>query len=242
MDEYTQNIPWLSKEFDHMNETINPTLRFPWLQIGRLVLILAFIQGLRVAAGLIFRSLTVPDLFAWDVFQVVLFIFLGTGLVLLTRRYGVNLNFWPGLTSLKSRILYLGGSAFLLIMLFISFVLTRFDLSFMIFQLSSVVVVPLFEELLFRGFVWARLQKFITNGWKVLVVNMILFGLWHLGYADSVAFRMAQNGMPGDLFAIMLMKVVIGAAYGLVTGFVRLKGKNCSASFLLHALLNLFGK
>lgn len=225
-----------------MTESTNPAVRFSWSEIGRIGLILALIQGLRVAAGLLFRSLTMPDLFTWDVFQVVLFILLAAGLVLLTRRHGVNLDFWPNLPSRRLRVLYLGGSAFLLIMFFIPIILTRFNLPFMIFQLSSVVVVPLFEELLFRGFVWARLEKFLPGGWKVLAVSLILFGLWHLGYADTVAFRMAQNGMGGDLAWIMFMKVVIGAGFGLVTGFVRLKAGSCSASFLVHALLNLFGK
>ncbi len=225
-----------------MTETINEPERFPWSEIGRLFLILAFIQGLRVAAGALFQILTAPGLFAWDVFQVVLFVLIGICLVLLSRRNGINLNFWPKLTSRRSWIIYLSISIFLFIMLGISFILNRFDLSFVLFQFSSVIIVPVLEELLFRGFVWARLEKKINNGWMILFISLILFGLWHLGYADSVAFRMTQNGVQDDLMKIMLMKVVIGGSYGLVTGFMRLKTKNCSASFLVHALLNLFGK
>lgn len=225
-----------------MTEMTNPPTHLPWKEIGRLVLILALIQGLRIGAGALFRSLVVPDLFTWDVFQIILFILLGTGVVLLARHQGLNLNVWPKLTSRRSRVLYLGSSFFLLIMLVISFVLNRFDAPFVVFQISGVVVVPLFEELLYRGFVWARLEKVMSSEWKILAASLILFALWHLGYADSVVFRMAQNGMQGDLVKIMLMKVFIGAGYGLVTGFVRLKAKNCSASFLVHAVLNLFGK
>lgn len=214
----------------------------PWGEIVRIGLILALIQGLRVAAGAGLRAVSKPDLLTWDLTQVALFGLLGVGVVLMARQSGDRLVFRPDLSPRQSKMIYLGAGIFLFFMILSSIIMNNFAAQFTVQQLSSVIVVPLFEELLFRGWAWNRLENQSGRGWVTLIVTLALFSLWHLGYADTVAFRMAENGKQGDLVNIMLMKTVIGAGYGLVTGFVRLKARNCSASFLIHALLNLFGR
>lgn len=99
------------------------------------------------------------------------------------------------------------------------------------------IVTPVFEELIFRGYIWNKLNKIFSKEWKTYIVSTVLFGLWHLGYISSIAFRVDTG-----LANAMMWKVIVGLCFGVVLGAVRLKTKNCYSTILLHGVMNLFGK
>jgi len=99
------------------------------------------------------------------------------------------------------------------------------------------IVTPVYEELVFRGLVWNRLAAVCTKPWIVYAWTVLLFGVWHLGYFDSVAYRVEIG-----LMSIMAWKAITGVLYGVVLGALRLKTKNCYSTMLLHGVLNLFGR
>jgi len=103
------------------------------------------------------------------------------------------------------------------------------------------VITPVFEELIFRGYVWNKLNTIFKKEWGTYIVTAVLFGVWHFGYFDSIAFRVELLGHTG-LAKIMLMKVVIGLAFGVVLGAFRLITKNSYSTILLHGVMNIFGK
>lgn len=100
----------------------------------------------------------------------------------------------------------------------------------------SSIVTPIFEELIFRGYIWNRLNTIIEKEWITYIVSTVLFALWHLGYIDSLAFR-TDTGLAN----VMLWKVFTGLCYGVVLGALRLKTKNCYGAMLLHGVMNIFG-
>ena len=85
-----------------------------------------------------------------------------------------------------------------------------------------------------------RLTRKLFSYILVLVFYALLFGLWHLGYADAVAWRIAQPDMGGgmDLAAIMAGKVLFGTAIGVVFGALRLRWGTCLPSGILHGIWN----
>ncbi len=99
------------------------------------------------------------------------------------------------------------------------------------------IVTPIFEELIFRGYIWNKLNTVFTKEWKTYIVSTVLFALWHLGYISSIAFRV-ETGLANA----MMWKVIVGLCFGVVLGAVRLKTKNCYSTILLHGIMNLFGK
>lgn len=99
------------------------------------------------------------------------------------------------------------------------------------------IATPIFEELLFRGLVWHTLNQAFTGKWACYLISTLLFGLWHLGYADNISFRV-QTG----LTHILLWKVLVGLAFGLVLGTMRLWRKDCYSCMLLHGAMNVFGR
>lgn len=99
------------------------------------------------------------------------------------------------------------------------------------------IVTPIFEEIIFRGYVWNKLNQIFSKEWKTYIVSTILFALWHFGYIRSIAFR-----VQGDLLSVMVWKVITGLCFGIVLGAVRLKTKNCYSTILLHGIMNIFGR
>ncbi|MEA4853058.1 MAG: CPBP family intramembrane glutamic endopeptidase [Christensenella sp.] len=111
------------------------------------------------------------------------------------------------------------------------------DLQSFILLFYGSMVVPLFEEIIFRGLLWNGLQKVIGRAWVVYLVTSALFALWHLGYVDSLVLHTEEN-----LSNVLFWKAIVGLFYGLVLGVLRLKTKNCYSTFLLHGILNIFGR
>ena len=99
------------------------------------------------------------------------------------------------------------------------------------------VVTPVFEELIFRGYVWNRLSPLFKREWATYAITTVLFGAWHLGGIDSVAFRIGAG-----LANVMMWKVIVGLYYGVVLGALRLKTKNSYSTMLLHGVMNIFGR
>lgn len=94
------------------------------------------------------------------------------------------------------------------------------------------IVTPVYEELLFRGYLWNRLETVIKKPLFVFLWSVVLFGVWHLGY-------MTTQIAAGEWVPV-LWKLGAGIGYGVVLGLVRLKSKNCYATILVHGVLNLF--
>lgn len=44
------------------------------------------------------------------------------------------------------------------------------------------IVTPVYEELLFRGLIWNAFEKVMPKKRAVLIWNVFLFTIWHLGY------------------------------------------------------------
>ena len=134
---------------------------------------------------------------------------------------------------------------FLFIALFLFFILTIFitksNYKDVIFLISGAIIVPLFEELLFRTYLWEKLKKDYKDEFIVYVIITILFGLWHFGYIDTVKTMMPLNGKVFTM-NIMYYKIITGLVFGVITGFCKYKTKNSYSSFLLHSFLNMLGK
>lgn len=94
------------------------------------------------------------------------------------------------------------------------------------------IVTPVFEELIFRGYLWNRLDAVLSKEVFVFIWSVVLFTVWHMGY-------MIPQLVSGNITAVV-WKLAAGLGYGTVLGIVRLKTKNCYATMLLHGVLNIF--
>lgn len=101
----------------------------------------------------------------------------------------------------------------------------------------SSMVTPIFEELIFRGYIWNKLNTVFEKEWITYIVSTVLFALWHIGYIDAIAFRV-ETGLAIAMFG----KVITGLCFGVVLGAVRYKTKNSYSTILLHGVMNIFGR
>jgi membrane protease YdiL (CAAX protease family) len=87
--------------------------------------------------------------------------------------------------------------------------------------LTVVVVAPIGEETLFRGFLFRGWHRSDKDAWAVIIVIALLWALIHLQYD---LYDMAQ------VFA-----------YGLLLGWLRWKTGSTILTILLHGLINFGG-
>ena len=90
------------------------------------------------------------------------------------------------------------------------------------------IVAPLAEEVIFRGYLFGKIRKFLPAGLTV-VITAVVFGLMHVvGFDDSGAFRAQWNVVIG------LLPLAIGL------GVLREYTGSIWASVILHSIQNTF--
>lgn len=99
------------------------------------------------------------------------------------------------------------------------------QLEYVVAFITLVILAPLAEELLFRGYFFGRLYERFGK-WLAVLVTAVVFGLMHLiGFSDSGI--VLQWGAAADTFSM-----------GLVVGVLRLLSGSIWAGVLLHAIKN----
>ncbi len=91
------------------------------------------------------------------------------------------------------------------------------SMSFLLQIISTVILAPIVEELMFRGMIMNRLMSVFPK-WVSVAVSALAFGVFHLNLTQGV-------------FATLV---------GLVIGFIYLKTRSISVCILAHAANNLY--
>lgn len=137
------------------------------------------------------------------------------------------LSVWPkqfGITTVSVVLLSV------LMLLFTAVCFTKGPRGFGLLLYGSLVT-PLFEELLFRGHIYDLQQRIHRQTFHVIIVNALLFSVWHLGYIVNPLFC-------GEWMA--LSKLIVGLLYGLVLASIRSLTKSTLCCVLVHGALNSF--
>ena len=172
--------------------------------------------------------------FSDRVASMIAMIILSILILLVAKRRKISLSVFPK----NFHAGYLAATVMAAALLILTPILTKNGSACaIILLLYSTIVTPVFEELIFRGFVWNQLNTLLEKEWCTYIVSTLLFAVWHFGYLDSVAFRVGTG-----LVNVMIWKAVTGLCFGVVLGALRLKTKNSYSTMLLHGALNLFGK
>jgi hypothetical protein len=114
-----------------------------------------------------------------------------------------------------------------------------------ILNINSALVIPIFEELLFRGWGWGQLRKvsfFRGSAFTNWLIVSLLFGLWHFGYMDIYLLKIAPANPNMDWGFFLLMKFLTTLVIGLTVGIPRWRTGRVYGSLILHSLINLFGR
>lgn len=88
-------------------------------------------------------------------------------------------------------------------------------------------IAPIYEELLFRGFILGHLLRRLSP-WKAVALSSLLFGLWHL---KNLAFI----GAPEVLLQVAVTGLVVGSVLAVIT----FKMRSIWPALMVHFLWNL---
>ena len=201
--------------------------------IGFMILVLLLLSlSLFVIKGVIFFFVDRTD-FSDYMASMVSMIILTSIILRLSRKAEINLSIFPD----KFTVSYISVSIISVVLFIASPSNYKGGIEPILLLVYSSIVTPIFEELIFRGYIWNELNQIFTSEWKTYIITTILFALWHLGYISSIAFRVED-----DLLNVMIWKVITGLCFGIVLGAVRLKTRNCYSTMLLHGVMNIFGR
>ena len=201
--------------------------------IGFMILVLLLLSlSLFVIKRIIFFFVARTD-FSDYMASMVSMIILTSIILRLSRKAEINLSIFPD----KFTVSYISVSIISVVLFIASPSNYKGGIEPILLLVYSSIVTPIFEELIFRGYIWNELNQIFTSEWKTYIVTTIFFALWHLGYISSIAFRVED-----DLLNVMIWKIVTGLCFGIVLGAVRLKTKNCYSTMILHGVMNLFGR
>lgn len=207
----------------------------------RIVLALVIIQAVRAA---IFYGMWIivhpgTDIVIFQLLNGLNYIIVGILLLLYFKPSLNNLGLnWDDIR-MRTRIFYIIGLAALII-LAVSPYTFEWELHILVLGLLFGIIIPLFEELLFRGYIWGKISEsegMINPHGLTLITVTMLFMVWHLGYIDVLMLHPLASG---NLAMVMISKMGIGLVLGLIVGYLRLKTGKTYASIIFHGLWNVF--
>jgi uncharacterized protein len=177
-----------------------------------------------------------------DIINGVSILFAGVVLCVLFRPSRSMIGLTGFFGSLRTRVVEIIGTSLFLILAGINLILHPDKI---VPTFVSCLIFPLFEESLFRGWIWNKISPCLPkkqDGIFTAILVSVLFAIWHLGYWDVVALHMKAESTMATMLHVMLMKMVIASIIGIFAGMLRWKTGNISASILFHAAWNLFGR
>jgi membrane protease YdiL (CAAX protease family) len=213
-------------------------------KIGRILVLLFAIQIVRasIVAGLWRLLHPAPDSPIWAYIDIIAFGLIGIGLVLWFRPSREQLALdWR--RAPRWEIIAYVGMGILTLGLVISTYFLQADL--FVGNINSAIVIPIFEEFLFRGWGWRQLERsasFKASGFANWLVISLLFGLWHFGYTDMYILKAAPANPITNWGNFFAMKILTTTIIGLIVGLPRWRSGRVYGSLILHSLINIFGR
>ncbi|VIF69023.1 membrane protein [Clostridioides difficile] len=104
----------------------------------------------------------------------------------------------------------------------------------------SVFIVPIFEELFFREYIWNYLSNFIKSKIKIICITSILSGIYNIGYIDIIRNYVILYNNSSYTFEVIISKIMIGTVFGIVLGLVKYRFRDVGFCILLRSLFAIF--
>lgn len=208
-----------------LKKTIFIILSLTLLQIGRIVfknLIFAFID----------RTL-LSDVIVSMIYMILIICIS----ILIIKKKKININIFPEKFNIKYKVFTI---LVLLFFIVTPIITMNYELYNILSLVYNAIITVIFEEIIFRGFIFKEISL-MKNELTAYFISTILFGLWHLGYIDTIIWRTSLFSPEVNIANIMCWKFITGMIIGVVLGFFRYKNKNVYSSMLVHTFINTFG-
>ncbi len=202
--------------------------------ISNIVILLVVLQGFRMAIEQTIFLFVERNYFTDDIATMCAMILLTVAFVFIAGKKQESLSVLPhrfGCFFIIETLVYIG------LLVSTPFLTGDRTCKTILIMIYGSIVTPIFEEIVFRGYLWNKWNTVTGKEWSSYLVTTLLFALWHFGYIDGIAFRMSTG-----LANAMIWKMITGLCFGIILGGFRLKTKNCYSTILLHGIMNIFGR
>lgn len=174
-----------------------------------------------------------------DVIISIIIIFILTLFIIYkSKKDRVTLDIFSYMKNKESKIYYLIVTGAILLLIFTSpFFLTNPSIETFLPLIYTSVMIPVYEEIIFRSYIWNTFKKENMNEIKIYFLTTILFSIYHIGYIDTIIMNNGFNNMA----LIIFIKFSSMLSYGIFIGFFKYKIKNSYSCMLIHSFINIFG-
>lgn len=153
-------------------------------RVGFAVCILAAIQLLRMGGKMLLFQFAEHTLMADTIYSLIFMLLCSMVMVLLAQKKHPEVNLFPKKISKPYVVFSVLVLLLFLVTPFITLSTTVYD---WLFLLYGALITPIFEELIFRAYLWKYFS--FTKEPVTYITVTFLFGIWHLGYIDTILWR-----------------------------------------------------
>ncbi len=102
-----------------------------------------------------------------------------------------------------------------------------------------IIIIPIFEELVFREYMWNYLYNFSKNIPTIFISITLLYAIFQFGYVDIIIKYMKLIYSTSYLIDIVNLVIIRGIIIGGILNFIKVKLKDIYICILVHILINI---
>ncbi|WP_018591424.1 CPBP family intramembrane glutamic endopeptidase [Terrisporobacter glycolicus] len=156
-----------------------------------------------------------------------------------SKKEKISLDIFSYMKNKESKIYYFIVTGAVLGLIFTSpSFLTKTSIESILPLLYTTIMTPIYEELLFRSYIWNVLKQENEDEVRVYFLTTVLFSIYHIGYIDTIIMTSGFNHMT----LMILIKCSLMLSYGFFIGFFRYRIKNSYSCILVHSFINIFNR
>lgn len=164
-------------------------------------------------------------------------LFLSIFIIYKSKKENILLNIFSYMENKESKIYYLIVTSSLLLLIFTSpSFSSNPSIKTILYLFYTTVMTPIYEELIFRSYIWMVLEKEGMDEIKVYFFTTILFSIYHIGYIETIIMTSGFN----NVALMFFIKCSLILSCGLFIGFFRYKIKNSYGCILVHSFIDIF--
>lgn len=202
----------------------------------KIIIFLTVLQFIRIVSKKIVFLFLDFNKFNNYIITIIIMILISLFTVYKSKKENISLNIFSFMESKESKSYYTMVTIAILVLIITSPIYNKhLYKESIIFLIYSAVVIPIYEGIIFRSYIWSKLEKEYDNEWKAYLVSSILFSIWNIGYIDNIVIISGFDKIGWLLFT----KCSIMFTYGIIIGYFKYKIKNSYSSMLIHSFINI---
>ncbi|SCH91432.1 CPBP family glutamic-type intramembrane protease [Romboutsia sp. 1001713B170207_170306_H8] len=208
------------------------------------IFIIFVVQLARISIKFILLSQLNLSLINLIITSIISFLIVGTFFVLIFKD---NEKFNPSrikiinmLNNQSKQIRIIIGTIFLICLFLSIYFNDEYDIYNIGILILSIIIIPIFEELLFREYIWNYLSNYTKNTLIVFICITVIYALYQVGYIDIIKQYMQVTHSPGYVVDSIMISTTKGLIMGSLLGIAKIKLKDTSICMLLHGIFSIF--